>query len=423
MRQHSLQTRLAVTSLLVATLTSALLVVGVQVVLAHANDATVRARLATRAAAASAAVRVTRSGVRVLEQRSTLLQQNSWIFDVDGHLLAGRLSESNDRYSDEVRRLQSATATTRVTDDDLALLAQPVLRNGTRVATVVVTEDLGPYEGSEQHSLWLTLSLAAMTVILATVAAWVAAERSLRRVLAMTDLADDWREHDLTARFDPGPGGDQIARLGRTLDTMLDRIAEALSAERRLTDEIAHELRTPLAVILAEVDLAADSAGPDQRATLTAVREAAMRMRSAIDTMLAVARAHADNRQLSRVGDLLSALDQPPSPLDDVLMAAPTRLLVGVLQPLLENAVRHGGGDARLEVSREPRQVVLSVIDDGPGVTFDQVEVIFEPGHSTHRDGSGLGLPLARRMARAVGAELVAKPGPGGRFELRIPTA
>jgi signal transduction histidine kinase len=265
------------------------------------------------------------------------------------------------------------------------------------------------------------LALATMTVILATVAARVAADRSLRRVRAMADLADDWREHDQGARFDPGPGGDQIAHLGRTLDTLLDRIAEALTAERRLTDEIAHELRTPLTVILAEVDLADRSATPNQNATLEAIRDAALRMRSAIDTMLAVAREHADNRQLSRVGDLVAALDQPATPLDDLLVAAPTRLLAGALQPLLENAVRHGGGEARLEVTREPRHVVLSVLDDGPGVTAERIDAIFEPGHSTHLEGSGLGLPLARRMARAVGADLVAKPGPGGRFELRVP--
>jgi two-component system, OmpR family, sensor kinase len=419
MRPHSLPARLAVTSLVVATLTSALLVVGVQLLLSRTNDATVRSRLTDRAVAATASVRSTPSGIRVRDQGSTLLQQSSWIFDSDGRLVAGRLPASNDRYSDDVRRLASSATVRRVTDQGLTLLAQPVVRNGDRVATVVVSEDLAPYEGSERHSLWLTLALAAVTVILATTAAWIAARRSLRRVRAMSDTADDWREHDLGARFEPGPGGDEIAHLGRTLDTMLDRIAEALSAERRLTDEIAHELRTPLAVVLAEADLA--RGGDGEQAALATIRDAALRMRSAIDTMLAVARSHSDQRPISRVGDLMAELGQPATDLDDLLVSAPVPLLVAALAPLMENAERHGSGEVRLEVARESRHVVVSVVDDGPGVPADQVEAVFEPGHSTRQDGSGLGLPLARRMARAVGGELVARPGAGGRFELRIP--
>lgn len=418
---HSLPARLAVTSLLVATLTSALLVLGVQVLLRQTNDATVRARLADRAATAATSVRVTPSGIRVREQGLTLLQQDAWIFDVYGRMVAGRLPASNDRYSDDVRELASSTTARRLTDEDLVLLAQPVVRDGSRVATVVVSEDLGPYEGSERHSLWLTLALAAVAVFLATTAAWIAARHSLLRVRAMSDTADEWREHDLGARFNPGPGGDEIAHLGRTLDTMLDRIAETLSAERRLTDEIAHELRTPLAIVLAEADLAREGATDDQRATLEAIRDAALRMRSAIDTMLTVARARTDVRRVSRIGDLVAALDQPSTGLDDLLVPAPTPLLVAAVKPLMENAQRHGGGDPRLEVTREVRHVVVSVMDDGPGVPADQVEAVFEPGHSTREDGSGLGLPLARRMARAVGGELVARPGPGGRFELRLP--
>ena len=135
--------------------------------------------------------------------------------------------------------------------------------------------------------------LGLATVVVATAAAWVAATRSLRQVQAMADLADDWREHDVGRRFDPGEGGDEIAHLGRTLDQMLDRIVDSLSAERRLTDEIAHELRTPLAVVLAEADLARQHARPAaQREGLDNIHAAAVRMRDSIDTMLSVARAH-----------------------------------------------------------------------------------------------------------------------------------
>jgi len=253
------------------------------------------------------------------------------------------------------------------------------------------------------------------------VAAWVAATRSLRQVQAMADLADDWREHDTGARFDPGPGGDEIAHLGRTLDLMLDRIVEALSAERRLTDEIAHELRTPLAVVLAEADLARRTATPAQQEGLDAIHAAATRMRDSIDTMLAVARTHTRGTGGSTVGELMAVLDLPCSAYDDVVLAAPASPLAAAVRPLLENAERHGAEPIRVEVTREGRTVVISVLDAGQGVAPTDLETVFQPGHTSRSDGSGLGLALARRMARTAGGDLVARPGPGGRFEVRVP--
>jgi two-component system, OmpR family, sensor kinase len=420
-RPHSLPLRLAVTSMLVATLTSGLLVLGVQVLLARGNADTADTRLAARAAAVSATVRGTSQGIRILGSTSALVEQNSWIFDASGTLRAGRLSGSDDRVSEEIRELGRSTRATMVTEDDLKLLARPVTRAGERVATVVVTEDLQPYEDSQVHSLRLSIALALTCIVLATVAAWLAARRSLRRVKAMADTADDWREHDLGARFDLGPGGDEISRLGHTLDRMLDRIAEALASERRLTDEIAHELRTPLTVVLAEADLARTAIESDKSEALEAIRGAALEMRTAIDTILTAARAHSERHSEYRLGDLLQSLGQASTELDDLLLASPTPLLVAAVHPLLENAERHGRGQGEVEVTREDGHVVLSVVDDGPGVPAEDLERIFEPGHSTRREGAGLGLPLARRMAAAAGARLVAKPGPGGRFELSIP--
>ena len=418
-RTGSLRARMAATALLVSTVTAALLVVGVQMLLATSNDATAHSRLTSRAQAAGATVVRTPQGIKVLEQRSPVLDQNLWIFDQSGTLVDGDLSQPT--LSRTVRGLAATPERRTVTVGDAAFYVLPVTRGGTHVATVVAAESLEPYEGSERHSLWLSLLLGVTTVVVATVAAWVAATRSLRQVQAMADLADDWREHDTGARFDPGPGGDEIAHLGRTLDLMLDRIVEALSAERRLTDEIAHELRTPLAVVLAEADLARRTATPEQREGLDAIHAAATRMRDSVDTMLAVARAHSRGADGVTVGELMTALGLPSTSYDDVVLAAPTSPLVASLRPLLDNAERHGGGSGRVEVSLDGRSVVITVLDDGPGVAEEDLDSVFRPGHTTRPDGSGLGLALARRMARSAGGDLVARPGPGGRFEVRVP--
>jgi two-component system, OmpR family, sensor kinase len=416
----SLRARMAATALLVSTLTAALLVVGMQVLLASSNDSTAHSRLLSRAAAAAATVARARDGsIRVLEQRATMLDQNVWIFDARGGLVDGR--QPTPTLNRTVSGLATASQERQVTVDEVSYLSFPVLRHGTRIATVVAAEDLEPYERAERHSLWLSILLGIATVAVATAAAWVAARRSLRQVQAMADLADDWREHDVGRRFDPGPGSDEISRLGRTLDQLLDRIVDALAAERRLTDEIAHELRTPLAVVLAEADLARHSADAGQREGLDNIHAAAVRMRDSIDTMLSVARAHADGGERTSVGQLMTSLALPPTAYDDVTLAAPASPLVAAMRPLLENATRHGAGEPRVEVARDGRTVVIAVLDDGPGVGEDDVERVFEPGHTTSHDGSGLGLSLARRMVRAVGGDVVARAGPGGRFEVRVP--
>jgi signal transduction histidine kinase len=411
---------MAATALLVSTLTAAVLVVAVQVVLARSNDATAHSRLTARAAAAAATVTETSSGLRILEQRSPVLDQNLWIFDDRGTLVEGNLAQPT--LAASVRGLVATPTKRQASQGDVAFYVLPVVRGGSHVATVVAAEYLEPYEVAEQHSLWLSLLLGAATVAVATAAAWVAATRALTPVRSMTELADDWREHDTGARFDPGPGGDEIAHLGRTLDQMLDRIADALSSERRLTDEIAHELRTPLAVVLAESDLARPTATGAQREGLDGIHAAAVRMRDSIDTLLHAARSHAGGDGRATVGDLMARLDLPPTTYDDVVLAAPATTLAAAVRPLLENAAKHGRGPARVEVGRDDRTMVIAVLDDGPGIPPGDLETVFQPGWTTSRDGAGLGLALARRMARASGADLVACPGPGGRFEVRVPT-
>jgi signal transduction histidine kinase len=410
---------MAVTSLLVSTLTAAILVSAVALLLDRNNQRDVQSRLDARVAAAAATVVTGARGVHILEQRSPLLDQNVWIFDRHGRLIDGTLPRS--RSARTVTDLGSGDAAREVTVEDVSYLSRPVRRDGAWVATVVAAEDHDPYERSERSAVWLSVLLGLATVAIATGAATVAASRSLRQVRAMADLADEWREHDVERRFDPGEGGDEIAHLGRTLDQLLDRIVDSLAAERRLTDEIAHELRTPLAVVLAEADLARQQATGAQREGLDNIHAAAVRMRDSVDVMLSVARSHAPGGERTTVGQLMRALDLPATPYDATTLAAPVSPLVAGVRPLLENAERHGAGVPRIEVCRDGRTIVIAVLDDGPGVAADDVERVFEPGHTTHGDGAGLGLPLARRMIRAVGGDVVARAGPGGRFEVRVP--
>jgi signal transduction histidine kinase len=90
------------------------------------------------------------------------------------------------------------------------------------------------------------------------------------------------------------------------------------------------------------------------------------------------------------------------------------------LYPLLENAVRHARSSVEVSLATGGDQVTVAVHDDGPGLDGRDPEELFAPGVSSS-GGAGLGLPLARRLARSCGGDVVVGSGPGGNFGLKLP--
>ena len=433
-RDWSLRTRLVVTTVAAACAAVALLIVGVQLLLARIATSESLDVLGSRADAAASTIRTVDGRPRVLETPADSLDQNLWIFDrrgrlIDGATAAGPLGET-------VGRLSGARVERTLVVSGYRLLARPVtVRHGEAVTAVVVAGlDLAPYETSERRGLWLSLALGVMAVVSAGVASWAAARYSLRHVQQMVRRADDWREHDLSRRFELGKPVDELTELGNTLDQMLDRIANALRSERRLTDEVAHELRTPLAVIRSEAQLALlspEDSGSGREA-FGAIIDATEQMDGSITTMLAVARSansagercdvtevieRAVNESTARPGIVLTA--EPPSAVLSV--DAPPPVVKAALAPLVDNALRHARSGVRIDAHTANGRVLVTVEDDGPGVSDEQRHSIFDPGHSTVQGGAGLGLPLARRLASSIGAELHDRSHGQGLFVLDLP--
>jgi signal transduction histidine kinase len=412
--------------LVLVTMTTALSVVaisfGVQLLLSRSTRSDSVDLLRARTDAVAATVRLVDGRPMVLETPADSLDQNVWVFDAAGRTIDGTVPAGLQHDIDQLKRLR--TERTLVVVGKTRLLARPIASSGQNVAVVVAALDLTPYERSERRGLWLTIGFGALIVLAAGVAAWAAARHALRQVHRMASRADEWQEHDLQGRFDLGPPVDELTELGGTLDRMLDRIASALLAERRLTDEVAHELRTPLAVIRSEAQLAvmADPAAKDD--SLQAIVAATVRMETAIRTMLQVARSSPDGEARCDAGTVLATVlgstagqahasvrvDDPRQPLG---IAAPQAVVCAALSPLVDNAVRHAPGQVRLSARRDGRRVVLIVEDDGPGVAPEAVEEIFR--------GKGLGLALARRLAGSIGGRVTAVATGHGRFELDLP--
>jgi signal transduction histidine kinase len=310
-------------------------------------------------------------------------------------------------------------------------LSVPIRQNGRQVGTVVGAIALDPYLRSSRLTIIGALALGFTLIVLVYLVARAVAIRALRPVAEMTRQAGEWSAGDTSLRFGSGSRPGELDELAATLDGVLDRLSAVLRREQHLSAEISHELRTPLAGITAEAELfaARPRTAEEARQAMETVSQGARRMEKILDTLLAAARASANTA--GGRSDPVEVARETAVPVEVIgtvpWVGAEEEVVERVLAPLLENARRYATGEVRIRVSAEAQGVLLEVLDDGPGVPVGNEETVFEPGHRLNPDdghnGAGLGLALARRLARAAGGDLTATSGPGGRFLVRLPKA
>jgi two-component system, OmpR family, sensor kinase len=292
-----------------------------------------------------------------------------------------------------------------------------------------------------------------VAVLLAGVGAWVLAGAALRPVESMRRQAAEISDRDLDRRLGVPATRDEIAALGETMNALLARMQEALARGRGFVADAGHELRTPLAILRTELDLAARP-GRSREALVDAIAQAGEEtdrlIRLAEDLLLL---ARADNHQpflrpvrLS-LADLLHAAARGAgtraaergvvitvdTPVDLHVEADPDRLRQAV-DNLLDNATRHAPRGSVVElvvVTPRPGAVAIEVADRGPGFPPDFLAHAFERFHragaARSRDdgGTGLGLSIVRAIARAHDGEAVAanRPGGGAIVTMALPTS
>jgi signal transduction histidine kinase len=426
------RTRLLAVSLATLALGLGVLLVLGNVLLASTIDGVTSGLLETRADAQIAALSVTPAGVSVRHAvNDETLDAHAWIFD------RGRLIERPADVPAELDRLAvslGAHAVRRDTDGpgDLRLRTVPLMAGGSRrvVGTIVVEVSTAPFHDLQRKVLVASVAIALLILLGGAVAIGRALHGALDPVRRMTTDAEDWGEHDLDRRFALGPARDEITGLAATLDHLLERIAASRRHERRFAADVAHELRTPLAAIRVRVDLALDPRAPteDSHATLRAIEAQVARMSATVETLLAVARREIDPQDgrvdLEAIAHELDGVELRV--LSDPMPAAEgdPEIVRRALAPLLDNARRHARSSVTVTLDTTPGRARVTVRDDGPGLDPNLGEAAFEPGRRGERQpegGAGLGLPLARRLARACGGEVSIGAGPGGCFMLELP--
>jgi signal transduction histidine kinase len=291
-----------------------------------------------------------------------------------------------------------------------------------------------------------SLLLAGVPLLLALVGAttWVVVGRSLRPVEAIRAEVADITARDLHRRVSEPPTGDEVARLAATMNAMLDRLEGATERQRRFVGDASHELRSPLAALRADLEVALSGGDGEGEWTQTARRLLGdvERQEALVQDLLFLARADestaARNPTLGDLDDLVLRevsrlrLRAPVTVDISGVSGAPVRGhwedLARVVRNLLENAVRYAGSQVTVRLGVEDGWAVLSVEDDGPGIPAEERERVFErfarvdSGRSRRLGGTGLGLAIAREVVVDHGGTIsIDGSGAGARLVVHLP--
>ncbi len=435
LRGGTLRARVVRSTALVSAVAMAAMIAAVFLVLSAVSNSSLDARLNDQVVAVTATLDVQPDGTLVeLGPPVDVIDDTTWVFERGGRLVLGpRVTGDRLKTAESLARV---TARVTVVHRGRRYLAVPVRTAGARRtnAVVVVAASLEPYEETRTAVLLGLSTLGIMVTIgSAALAAW-ALRRALVPVQAMAAMAEDWSQHDLEARFDVTRTDDEIAQLGRTLNLLLDQVAGALQSEQRLTSELAHELRTPLTAIKGEAELGRMATRePDSVERYDRVVALVDRMTTTIGTLVALARGQRNAVARTKVADLVAAAAsaRPTDPrlsttlpeLPDVFVAAPVDLAVRALSPLLDNALHHARESVVVSAAVHARTVDVTVSDDGAGIADTDLDALFAAGNrGTSSSGAGLGLALARRVARTLGGDVhLTSPQAPTSFTLRLP--
>ncbi|MBA3347222.1 MAG: HAMP domain-containing histidine kinase [Actinobacteria bacterium] len=297
---------------------------------------------------------------------------------------------------------------------------------------------------------WLTLitRLAfAFLVGLAVVGAlsWYLSRRITGPVLALSKAADQIAEGRYDVKLPDVPAGDEISHLADRFGEMASRLAEAEALERNFLMSVSHELRTPLTAIRGHVAALREGVVTDPELaeeSLTIVAEEADRLGRLVGDVLDLAKLDAHRftvlteevdmeRLCERAYSTFSdearrrGIEYERSAADAPVIVTDGDRVLQVISNLLSNAFRWtpDGGRIDLALDANNGSITVDVADSGPGIAPDEQERIFRPFWSRDGRGTGLGLPIARELALALGGriELDSEVGRGSRFRLVLP--
>jgi signal transduction histidine kinase len=317
--------------------------------------------------------------------------------------------------------------------------------------TITVGVSLEPVYAVLGRLLAVLVGLSLAVWLVALFVGRAVCRRVLRPVTIMAATAREMNANDLTQRMPGSASGDELADLGRAFNHLLDRLQEAFERQKRFTGDASHQLRTPLAAILGQIEVALRRERPVEEygRVLTTVQHKAEHLKQIIDSLLFLARADSEGRpgelerlnlcpwlrqhfqtwsEHERFGDM--ALECPEGNYNGEVQPAVLGELVNIL---IDNACKYSspGTLITIKVYQDQHAVCLQLQDQGRGISAEELPQVFAPFFRSAEarqqgvPGIGLGLSIAARLARALGGNLEAtsRVGKGSCFTLRLPLA
>jgi signal transduction histidine kinase len=324
------------------------------------------------------------------------------------------------------------------------------------IGTVVLERPTGPLNQNIAN-LWLYLIVLAGAALAAAVLVAIYLARWVSRPLARLDAAaGKIADGDLTVRARTGYGPPELRRMAATFNMMAGRLEALVHGHRVMLADASHQLRTPLTALRLRLDLLATDASPATAAELAGAQEEIARLSRLVDGLLATARAEAMTEQLETI-DVLEAVAervaawQPVADGHDVKLIAEVsagpgkddtaeRSMVAlgaghleqILDNLIDNAIdaltepnaRPVGGSIRISAAATETGTLLTVADDGPGMTAQERSRAFLRYTTGSQNGTGLGLAIVHRLVTANGGtiRLANTPGGGLTVEIELPS-
>lgn len=311
-----------------------------------------------------------------------------------------------------------------------------------------ITVDDGPFVvGVDEGEGEVPSEVAVATVLLMVCSAgavWFWSRRAVAPMAEITQVANEIQAGSLDRRIGLRCGGREVQQLADSFDSMLDRLAQASATQQRMIEDTSHELRTPIAALAVNNEVALSVTDPkitDYRATIQRNQALVQRLQTTVDELLAQGRAA--NQRLQQVdNDLMSIVERVSNqhrilnPNVPIAIRGPQELRLGIdgpsvqraLENLVDNAARYSppGVPVEIDVTPGETEAHLSVTDHGPGIASEDLDTVFERYYQADpTDGgtAGIGLALVKQVAEAHGRIDVASPiseGRGTRFTLSL---
>lgn len=329
-------------------------------------------------------------------------------------------------------------------DEDWLVLDKTIQENN-HVVKIRICSSLEKMEAVLQQTVFLMLVIVPLFFFITIIGGLFIAKRALFPVSKITDLASEIGHGDLSKRIIGIESKDEVGELADTFNEMLDSLEKSFEKEKRFSSDSSHELRTPVAVIMANAEaILATTLDADTSSAAGVILSESHRMSTVISQLLMLTRGIEGKYQMQLeevsmpivMDAVLEQLQEEAASKEislvnetaDVTVQADQSLITQMMLNLVSNAIKYGkpGGHVRVNAEQEGDCCLISVSDDGIGIMPEELPFIFDRFYradkSRDRSGSGLGLSIVKWIVDVHGGKIEAEstPDQGSIFLIRM---